>query len=122
MSIHNLVEVPEREVSDANHTRDRFGKKHPLPEGGPRRPSARKLTVLLLVPAVASSFLVSAKASEVSGRGTNIQVTSSDSGVVSLDDRLPPAPPREDRPILYRDESTSIGFNDDGDPNLSTRF
>ncbi len=28
----------------------------------------------------------------------------------------------EDKPVFYKDEKTSVGFNDNGDPTVATRF
>ena len=116
MSIHNFVEVPEGEVHESTaFTRDRFGKKHLMTdENGDKRVVGRAKKALILMAAL---FFLRAGALYAN---PNTQVSSTDPEIRSVhswmnqDDAKPPT--------FYQNGSTSMGFNDDGDPNVSTRF
>ncbi len=105
MSIHNTVDVPEKEsVDDTNHTRDRFGRKHKI--------SVKDRAAVALV---SICFLVVSPVLAATG-GTNITV---ESEPLSLNDR----PAEKEKPLsFYRDGDTEIGINENGDPNLSMRY
>lgn len=62
---------------------------------------------------VSSSVLYSAES-----RSTNIKVDSSDLEPFSIDKHTDP----EGKPVIYSDGQVAVGFNDDGDPNVATRF
>ena len=122
MSIHNKVSVPDEETHESNYTRDRFGKQHRIsdPNGSSRlRRNKKKLAVLVLLPAAQLLWSFGPAAAQP-GRHTNIQVESSALDDRMLDDRL--NAPREDTPVFYKEGSTSVGFNEDGDPNMSMKF
>lgn len=116
MSIHNFVEVPEGEFHEsAAFTRDRLGKKHLLKDeaGQPRVGNLRKKAVIAVFALV---FLVPVP---VHAKGPNVQVSSSDPEVHSASEWMNADDPK---PTFYESGSTSVGFNGDGDPNVSTRF
>lgn len=52
------------------------------------------------------------------GQNAHVTVDSSELEPLSIDKKTDPA----EKPIIYSDGSTSVGFNDDAEPNLSTRF
>ena len=128
MSIHDFVAVPEGELHEAAaFTKDRLGKKHLLVDehGASRVGNLRKKTVAL---AAALFFLClgSLEASSQEGppelskkKGPNVQVSNADPEVHSVDSWMNKD---DDKPVFYKDASTAVGFNDDGDPNVSTRF
>jgi len=118
MSIHNKVEVPEGESHDANYTRDRFGKNHLLSDadGSPRvRRGKKPLLALVLVP-TASIFLAHGPAFAC---GTDVKIESEDVVGTLMNEKT--SPPKDDYSI-YKDGDSSIGFNEDGDPNMKLSF
>ena len=127
MSIHNFTEVPEGEIHEArNGTRDRFGKTHPLSnEDGSSRLRARKdrLKVLALAALIGPLFFGNALADETSApkRSTDIQV-----GTDGLDENSwlneKYNKGSEDKFGIPVSDSTTVGFNEDGDPSVGTRF
>ncbi len=122
MSIHDFVSVPDPEAGGTRYTRDRLGKKHGLSSKDPRRKSgsAKKTAVFaawLILPSLAFSPLVYSDAPQT--KNTNVQIDSRELVPVSLDEKLGK---REEKFHFYKDEDKTIGFNDNGDPNVSTRF
>ncbi len=136
MSIHNFTDVVENETHEArNRTRDRFGKSHALSnEDGTSRVEMRKRrlkALLFVVFAAGPFFCASAQADEgetavetiskpAPRRSTDIQVGTENFDANSWLDTKFNKP--EDKFGIPVGESTSIGFNDDGDPNVGTRF
>ena len=114
MSLHNTVEVKEEPSCDGSenrpYTRDRFGKKHPL-----NHPLDKKILTILLFVALFNGSMAWAEG----GRNTNISVDSSELGPVSINDKVKT---KQDRQSLQIDEDVSLGFNEDGDPNVGMRF
>ena len=123
MSIHNFVEVKEGETHDSNFTRDRFGKNHCLQneDGTFRiRRSLRKLKVLAWAAVLGPAACGHVWAAELPlTRNTDIKVESGDFDEIYLDEKLNPP---EEKFGLSVDESTAIGINEDGDPNMNMRF
>ncbi len=136
MSIHNIKEVSEGETHEArNRTRDRFGKSHALSnEDGTSRVQIRKsrLKVLALAGLFGSLFAGTVQAEEadllaapdhatVSGkRSTDIQVGTEGLDANSWLNQKFNQP--EDKFGIPLSDSTTVGFNEDGDPNVGTRF
>ena len=127
MSIHNFTEVPEAETHEArNRTRDRFGKSHALSnEDGTSRVEIRKHHLKVLIPAVFLGALgqaaVFAEEASVPRRNTDVQVGSESIDPDTwLDKKLNRF--TEDEFAIPIDGNTSIGINDDGDPNVGMRF
>ena len=121
MSIHNKVAVPDEETHESNYTRDRFQKKHRISddEGSSRiRRIKKSLAVLALLPA-AQLFMCSVAL--MAKPNTDIRVDSSELGGTDLDSRLH-VNSDEDKFGIHVNESTAVGFNEDGDPNLSMRY
>ena len=128
MSLHNFVEVPEEEGHESRaFTRDRLGKKHLLSDekgvsrvGNLRKKSAiLTLAFLFLAVAGLQAANESAETVFVRKKGPNTEITSKDPEVHSLDSWMNKD---DDKPVFYKNGSTAMGFNDDGDPNVSTRF
>lgn len=116
MSIHNFVEVPDGELHEsADFTRDRLGKKHLLKDesGQPRVGNLRKKA------ATAVLALIFLGAVPAYAKGPNTQVSSGDPEVRSASEWMNDSDPKLN---FYESDSTKVGFNDDGDPNVSTRF
>ena len=126
MSIHNFTEVSEAETHEArNSTRDRFGKSHALSnEDGSSRVTVRKrnLKILVMSALLGSFFQASAFTEEapVSRRNTDVQVGSESIDTNEWLDQKLNKP--EDKFGIPIDRNTSLGFNDDGDPNVGMRF
>ena len=121
MSIHNKVAVPDEETHESSYTRDRFQKKHRISddEGSSRiRRIKKNLAVLALLPA-AQLFMCSGTL--MAKPNTDIHVDSSEFGETDLDARLH-VNSDEDKFGIRVNESTAVGFNEDGDPNLSMRY
>ena len=127
MSIHNSTVVPDEELHESTaFTRDRLGKKHLLVDetGTPRISDLRKKTAAALI-ALALAGAVPSFAAEGSDRvfvktkGPNTQISSTDPEVSSVESWMNAS---EEKPVLYKDGNTAVGFNNDGDPNVSTRF
>lgn len=123
MSIHNFVNIPEAEAKSQGYTRDRLGKTHRVrskKSGRGRANGVKKdmtvLAALIFLPSLA--FLPLARAGTFS-KNTNVQVDSRDLEPFSLDDRLGR---HEEKFHFYKDNDKMVGFNDDGDPNVSMRF
>lgn len=114
MSLHNTVEVNEDLPSDGQeirpYTRDRFGKKHAV-----MRNLDKKILALFLLIILFDASLVWAEGL----RKTNISVDSSELGPVSINDKVKT---KQDKRSLQIDEDVSLGFNEDGDPNVGMRF
>ena len=47
---------------------------------------------------------------------TNVKVSSADVEPLAVEKRV------DEKPIFYKDEQVTVGFNDDGDPNVGMRF
>ena len=136
MSIHNFTEVPEGETHETrNGTRDRFGKTHPLTnEDGSPRLGAREnlLKVLALVVFLSPFFFTSAHADEFDPaytgptetaapkHSTDVQVGTDGLDANSWLNEKYNKP--EDKFAIPMGESTTLGFNEDGDPSVGTRF
>ncbi len=122
MSIHNFVNVPEAEAKGQGYTRDRLGKTHGVRSKKSRgrangvKKDMAVLVALIFLPALA--FLPLAHGGTFS-KNTNVQVDSRDLEPFSLDDRLGQ---REEKFHFYKDNDKTVGFNDDGEPNVSMRF
>ena len=56
--------------------------------------------------------------SSAAGRGTNITVDSSDREPFSLNKKTE----TDEKPVFYKDENITMGFNEDAEPNISSRF
>ena len=126
MSIHNFTEVTEAETHEAkNGTRDRFGKTHVLSnEDGTSRVRIRnrRIKVLVLAVFLGSLGLTGAFAEETPAvrRNTDVQVGSESVDTNSwLDEKLNKP---EDKFGIPIDGNTTVGINDDGDPNVGMRF
>ena len=133
MSIHNIKEVAEAETHEAgNRTRDRFGKTHALSnEDGtsrlPRRQAgvglrSRRLKVLILAVLLGPFCQTGVFAEEPPPprRNTDVQVGSENIDPNTwLDQRVNKS---EDNFGIPIDESTAIGINDNGDPNVGMKF
>ena len=124
MSIHNKTEVPEEETHSSNYTRDRFGKKHKIADadGRSRVRRIRKTALCLIAVPLAGTLAVSGEVVSApafsAGRGTDTKVEST-----PLNELLSEQKPAKEEPFaFYREEDTSIGLNEDGDPNMSVRF
>ena len=126
MSIHNYTSVSPREekLDVPAYTRDRFGKIHPLSGNDLRlclvgrqvfMGTALLLASLAALPAAFADALIG----PVGKKGPNVQVSSTDPEVDSIDNWLDR---QGERPIFYDDGSMAMGFNEDGDPNVSHRF
>lgn len=114
MSIHDKVAVPEGESHETNYTRDRFGRRHRLAneDGTPRIQYMRHL-------AVASFFLISVFFNGHVQASPNTTVSSDE--VQSFWGRGIEREQDDDFNFLKQGD-TALGFNDNGDPSLSTRF
>ncbi len=123
MSIHNMVDVPENESRDTNFTRDRFGKRHLLVnEDGTPRIRIKRLPVALIFLFLVSMIGPLAHAEDERRNrqlGPNVQMTSEEIG--SAWDRLPTREKDEEFSFV-KSGDTALGFNENGDPSLSTRF
>ena len=130
MSIHNKVAVPEEETHGSSYTRDRFGKNHrisnedgssrlPVRQTGTPRRVKKKLLVLALLP-VAPLLWGSAPVAAQAARSTNVHVESATLDESTLNAKL--NVPQDEKAVFYNDGSTSVGFNENGDPNMSLRF
>ncbi len=126
MSMHNVVEMPEEEARGSHSTRDRFGKKHDLSDVDGKRlllssrqgvGRSRKILLFLIF---LQAICLTARSAESGARSrTNIQVSSSDQDLFSLDKKLNPP---DEKAVFYQDQTHKVGFNEDGDPNISTQF
>lgn len=127
MSIHNHTPVPEEETHESsNYTRDRFQKKHSLSnEDGTARLKRRRgavaglflLSSLCAVPAVfADEGYVPKKRSS-----TNISVSTDDLEPRDFNSRVGEFE-EDDRFGIPVNDSTSVGFNEDGDPSMNMRY
>lgn len=118
-----MVDVPEGESHETNYTRDRFGRTHRLTnEDGTPRIRTKRINVALILLVLASMGCPSALAEDGLKKrpsGPNVQVTSEEIG--SAWDRLPDRD-QEEEFSLMKNGDTSLGFNANGDPSLSTRF
>ncbi len=127
MSIHNFVDVPEEELHESNaFTKDRLGKKHLLSDDtgvsritSLRRKAAASAITLLMLSAVPACAEAESEEVFVKRKGPNIQVSSADPEVSSVDSWMNAS---DEKPVIYQDGNTAVGFNSDGDPNVSTRF
>ena len=79
------------------------------------------LRIQFLVGFVAGSLLLglgSLRADGPVSKGPNVQVDSRDIAAFSTVNKKD----KEERLSFYRDDSTSVGFNDDGEPNVNMRW
>ncbi len=118
MSIHDKVAVLENESHEPYYTRDRFGKKHRVRPSRPPRTAVIGLVSLLLL--VADLLLSQNSVIAKAGGNTNVRVESSALDESTLDAKLNVA--QTEKPFFYQEGSASVGFNEDGDPNMSLRF
>lgn len=119
MSIHNIVPVSEEETHESSsYTRDRFQKKHRIADedGSSRLCRVRKSLALLVMALFLATPLQAAGPSSV-----NMTVESEDLGEEDFNSRLG-VHADEDKFGIPVNSSTSLGFNEDGDPNLSMRY
>lgn len=118
-----MVDVPEGESHETNYTRDRFGRTHRLTneDGTPRIRTKRYVTALAILFFISMGCPASHAEDERRNRqlGPNVQMTSEEIG--SAWDRLSDRE-KEGGFSLMRNGDTSLGFNENGDPSLSTRF
>lgn len=126
MSIHNIVDVKESESHDSGATRDRFGKNHLLQnEDGSSRiqRSRRKFKIFVWAALLSQFFCGQARSVESETpsvrRNTNITIEGTDFDDLFLDQKIITP---QDKFAIPVDESTAIGINEDGDPNLNMRF
>ncbi len=127
MSIHNFVEVPEGETHESRaYTRDRLGKKHLLADengdarvGNLRKKTAAALLFLCLAAGTAFAETIQSESGYVKKKGPNVSVSSGDAEVHSVSNWMNDNDPK---PTFYQNGSTAASFNDDGEPNVSTRF
>ena len=126
MSIHNFTEVKDEETHESQQfTRDRFGKKHALSsQDGSVRVGKVKKTLALILLAFGLNGLVWADSGVSTKKShTNIQVSSADLDPYSLDDKLNRMRhSKEEKVVFYKEGSSSLEMNEDGDPALSTVF
>ncbi len=123
MSIHNKVAVSEEETHESNYTRDRFGKNHRISntDGSSRVGRVKKKLLILALFPITPLLLNQTPVFAESRRNTNVHVESTALGESSIDAKL--NTPSDEKPVFYnKDGSTSVGFNEDGDPNMSLRF
>ena len=117
MSIHNKVEVPEDKKHGSNYTRDRFGKNHDV-TGADGIPRLRRKKILMALALVPLSF-VPLPALHAGAHNTDVQLESSDMNEALLNKKLNPP---EEEFSFYKEGETSLGINEDGDPNMKVRF
>ena len=126
MSIHNFTEVREDESHEAHlFTRDRFGKKHALSseDGSCWVGGVKKALALILFVSTFSGPLFADSGEVRKAPHTNIQISSSDLEAYSIEDKLNRMPhSKEEKAVIYREGNSSLGFNEDGDPALTTNF
>ncbi len=114
MSIHDMVDVKEGETHETNYTRDRFGRTHRLAnEDGSKRIQILRHMVL------AGFFVSSLLAGSFATASPNTKVSSDDMssfwGIGFNEEKEEPF-------NFLKNGDTALGFNEDGDPSLSTRF
>ncbi len=118
-----MVDVPEGESHETNYTRDRFGRTHRLTnEDGTPRIRTKRYAAALAIFFLVATFCPAVQAEDERRNrqlGPNVQMTSEEIG--SAWDRLPDRE-KEDEFSLMKSGDTSLGFNENGDPSLSTRF
>lgn len=61
-----------------------------------------------------------AGAASASAKGTNIVVDTADTGLISVNEKSEPE--GEKPPVFYQDKDTSMGFNENGEPNVGMHF
>ena len=124
MSIHNKVEVSDAGAHEASHTRDRFGKKHRISEsdGAPRIRRRKKVIVLLFAVSLTGCLFTGKTAwgLESAHRSTDVKVESSSMNEALINEKINNVPGPGS--AIYKDEDKAVGFNEDGDPNMSVRF
>ena len=119
MSLHNTVEVTEETVREAGNTRDRFGKKHEVPQTKRRTKPAflcQTIAALFLGLVCAGPVCLFADESVGGHKSVNVTVDSSEQPL-SVDKKTDP----EQKP-LYEDSSTGVSLNGDTGPNMNMRF
>lgn len=117
MSIHNVAEVApaETESHESAFTRDRLGRRHKLFEGDG---TSRIFKSIVWACVIWAGLGWSSEALAVP---ENIRVSSDDLEQKEFDDRLGD-PGSPEKFSLFDDGSRSVGFNDNGDPNVAMRF
>ena len=118
MSIHNTAEVGtgEYESHDSAYTRDRLGRHHRLFEGDGTSRIFKPASVLAAV----SAFLI--LCGTACAVPENVSISSEDLDQKTFNDRLGNSDPKEEKFSIFDDGYHSLGFNEDGDPSLATRF
>ena len=76
------------------------------------------LSLLLMFALSAASAAAPAQAS--GSKNTNITVDTAETGLISLNKKTSKDP--DERATFYEDESTTVGFNEQGDPAVGMRF
>ena len=119
MSIHNTAEVSQgaqNEGHESAYTRDRLGRPHKLFEGDGTSRIFKPVHMTLAV-----LFFLCSMASACSAIPENVQVSSDELGQKSFDERLG-THEKEEKFSVFDDGNKSLGFNEDGDPNVAMRF
>lgn len=139
MSIHNMKDVEETEAHDLNATRDRFGKRHQLSESdgrsrlpARRRPGIARLRITALAALCGGLFCAFSSAEEFAPtqdalptrstlhRNTDVQVGTEGLDANSWLNQKFNQP--EERLGVPVDENTTLGFNEEGEPNMAVAF
>jgi len=86
-----------------------------------RELSVKKSAIILVSGVLSFAPLVHAggESGAAPRKNTDVQVSSSDLEPFSIDKKTDPD---GGKPVFYSDGSTTVGFNDDGEPNVGTRF
>lgn len=130
MNIHNTMEVRENEVSKhaQRFTKDRLGKQHEVDKKQKGFAEPWILKFILFAPIIALAFFLilatrlhAAEEPKAASKGPNTQYTSDELEKRSLDERLNDEQ-KEERFSAAISDSASLGFDDDGNPNVGMRF
>ena len=73
----------------------------------------------ILVSAVLALGLSGVSAWASASKNTNITVDTAESGLISLNEKTKA---KDERLKFYDDDSTTVGFNEEGDPAVGMRF
>ena len=124
MSIHNFKDVEESETHDSDRTRDRFGKEHRLSDhdGTPRLKRRQSKLAVLAAAAFFSSFFCGWACADEPAPHSNTDIRVETEGLDANSWLNQKFNQPEDEFGIPINESSKIGFNDDGDPNMSTQF
>ena len=119
MSIHNTVEVTEEMAKETGNTRDRFGKKHEVPQTKRRANPAflcKTIVALFLCIVCAGRTYLFADGPAVDHKSVNVVVDSAEQPL-SVDKKTDP----EQKPS-YQDSNTSVSLDSDSGPNMNMKF